>query len=275
MKHVKAIEKVSWIIIVIAFLFFIGSFFSFLYPGKIQNFVNIGDINGGVAGSLWALGGVLLFYAALKSQQSSLEIQRREFELQREELKEARMISAEQSKTMQQQRFENTFFLLLKTHKENLESLRINPSNNQLVGRFALEHLWNGFRKGYDKGHSQPEISVITNDFIEYCKAYDHVLNTYCSNVFRTLQIFELLEVDNKYVYINLYASQISQIEKFILFYYGIHAGDSNQLKPLIEKFHLLHMLDEQQLIESQHWKLYDISAYRPVSKPIGPEQIE
>lgn len=262
MNQTKTIERLSWTIISIATILFIASFFTVCYPDRLESIARIGDINGGVAGSLWALGGVLLFYAALKSQQSSLEIQRREFELQRDELKEARRISSEQIKTMQQQRFENTFFHLLKSHKENLEALKLKPSNDNITGRFALENLLSSFKVTYLSDNKPKDAHSVANDFIQFCNEHDHVLNTFSNNVFRTLQMIDALDGENKDLYVNLFIAQLSHLEKEILFYKGLLGGEKNVLKPLLEKFHALKLLDNNKLLNPDHWKLYNSSAF-------------
>lgn len=203
-----------------------------------------------------------MFYAALKSQQSSLEIQNKEFELQREELKEARKISSEQSMTMKQQRFENTFFHLLQSHKENLEALKLKSNNDNITGRFALENLLTNFKGTYLSGNKPKDAHSVANDFISFCNLHDHVLNTYSNNVFRTLQMIDSLDGENKDLYINLYIAQLSHLEKEILFYKGLHGGEKNILKPLLEKFHALKLLDNNKLLNPDYWKLYNPSAF-------------
>jgi len=95
-----------------------------------SKFGQFGDFIGGVVGSLWALAGVILFYKALKAQQSdtntnrknqkvqteALQLQIKEFELQRNELISTRKVYEEQSKTLRVQQFESNFYSLLNVY---------------------------------------------------------------------------------------------------------------------------------------------------------------
>lgn len=261
MKNSKIVETISWILIVLGVILFICSFIFLKYPFVIGSLASIGDINSGLSGSIWSLGGVLLFYAALKSQQESLDIQRKEFELQREELKETRQVFEEQNKSLKLDRFESTFFLILKWHKDVLESLKLKPSNHEIVGRFTLEHLWKEFKNNLDVKNVDLNIKFITNKFTAFCNSYDHILNTYSSTVFNNLMLIDTMEIADKQKYVNLYRAQLSHIEKEILFYLGAH-GENNLLKPLIEKYKLLFLLDTTQLLDPSQLTIYDLSAY-------------
>ncbi|TOE17419.1 hypothetical protein CGJ49_18460, partial [Vibrio parahaemolyticus] len=108
--------------------------FNFDVPIKTDVFGQFGDIVGGVIGSLWALAGVILFYAglteqrkdiqtnqnALEKQISALNYQKEEMELQRKEYAMARKVFEEQrealkeqAKTSRVQQFESNFYSLL------------------------------------------------------------------------------------------------------------------------------------------------------------------
>jgi hypothetical protein len=122
-------------------LFFWGDFPSFNNLIDTEKLGQLGGLISGLIGSIWALTGVILFYIALTSQREdfqtkikALETQIKEFELQRVELAETRKVFKEQSETFQQQRFENTFFNMLKA----FETIQNHLEESLRVAFFAL-----------------------------------------------------------------------------------------------------------------------------------------
>ncbi|MEQ8809517.1 MAG: hypothetical protein RIE59_10650, partial [Imperialibacter sp.] len=91
--------------------------------GDITTLSMLGEFVGGTVGSMWSLAGVIFFYLALIYQ-------RRELELQREELLESRKIMDKQSKTLQTQQFENTFFQLLEFHLNAAKRIETQDGSN-------------------------------------------------------------------------------------------------------------------------------------------------
>ena len=82
---------------------------------------------GGVAGALWALAGVILFYLALEKQKESIGIQletltaqKDELRLTREELKETKLIFKEQSETQILIQFETSFHNLIQLFRDHI-----------------------------------------------------------------------------------------------------------------------------------------------------------
>ena len=122
------------VLIFFGIIIFLWNDFNFSIDKKIssEKFGAFGDFIGGIVGSLWALAGVILFYVALKEQRKdfttnrkvlnaqseTLKQQIKEFELQRKELTETREI-------FKIQKFETSFFNLLKFHNDVVNSLVI------------------------------------------------------------------------------------------------------------------------------------------------------
>lgn len=118
--------------------------FSLSLKADAEKIAQFGDFIGGVAGSFWALAGVLLFYKALTEQREdfqnnkqSLDMQANaldlqvdalnqqieEFKLNRRELIDSRKVYEEQSKTIKLQQFESSFYSLLNLHQSTKEKL--------------------------------------------------------------------------------------------------------------------------------------------------------
>ncbi len=75
---------VGAVILIVGLVLFIWhEKFSLQHIIKSDKVGQLGDFVGGVVGSFWALTGVLLLYATLKSQQKQLKIHSREFEINR------------------------------------------------------------------------------------------------------------------------------------------------------------------------------------------------
>lgn len=113
-------EKISLSLLFFGFLILIVGFLMFLFREEIdfnaklnsEKVGQFGDFIGGVAGSLWTLASIILFYVALTDQREDVKINRKalktqikalkkqiqEFELQREELIETRKVLKEQNK---------------------------------------------------------------------------------------------------------------------------------------------------------------------------------
>lgn len=174
-------ERLSWylilsglITIMLSLILFLIGEHETLTSGRIKadKFGQFGDIIGGVVGSIWALAGVMLFYAAFKKQIealdnqkeatqaaiSSIEIQSKELQLQRKELEQTREVFKEQEKTLKIQQFESTFFNLISLLESVLNSIDI----DEIV---KIER-----RAGYVEGGTgfsivEPEYDNITNVF--------------------------------------------------------------------------------------------------------------
>ena len=90
-----------------------------ILPGRdidLAESSNIGGYIGGVVGSFWALAGVILLFAALRYQKMA-------FDLQTEEVKNNASVNI-------QQRFENTFFLMLTFQKSIIDDMKWTPGDN-------------------------------------------------------------------------------------------------------------------------------------------------
>lgn len=135
---------------------------------KADKFGQFGDIIGGVVGSMWALAGVLLFYAAFKKQIESLEnqklateaaiesikIQSDELKLQRSELQQTREVFKQQEETIRSQRFENSFYNLLNLLNSNIQNIDL-KEEKELKDKNYIPYQNNPFVK---RGMEEKEV---------------------------------------------------------------------------------------------------------------------
>ena len=161
-------EKVSkifiWIglaiVIIGIILFFNGEeLFQWDKEIKADKVAQLGDFVGGVAGALWALAGVILFYVALEKQKESLSFQIKEFKLQSQELRETRAIFKEQSDTQKLMQYETTFYNLIDLLQKIVNDINIQITTTKMV------------KPGYYIG------SPLT-DYQEHPAEYQHLINT-------------------------------------------------------------------------------------------------
>lgn len=144
MKKIK-LEHIAWILIG-------GGLLVILFPRLIfgilpaQNIGVAGDYIGGIAGSIWALAGVLLFYQALKLQQKEISLTIDEFKEQNENLK--------------LQRFENLFSSLLNNLITQIRetSKTIDENASITKGKNDLSQIDNDLRVRFNSNYLQSDI---------------------------------------------------------------------------------------------------------------------
>lgn len=238
MTKTKKLEFTTAILFVIGIIVFIFGFTIFLWnefptlttTEKInsEKIAQIGDFIGGIAGSVWALAGVLLFYLALKEQRKDIKINQRtletqvtalnqqidEFRLQTNEFKQTREVFEEQSKTLRIQRFENTFFQLLHVYQELIDKLSVDvnegffemPDIKEYEKAEVFEYCVRKLNKSfdltinYDKDGKKVERTIdsysLAYEFLErgYMKFYFKDLKQILSHYYRTVyHIFKFI----------------------------------------------------------------------------------
>jgi hypothetical protein len=150
----------------------------------------VGDYIGGVIGSIWSLAAVFLYYSAIILQKKQIEQQQIEIKLQTEALtqqntsiqlqieeqKQANKIYTEQQYVLELQQFENTFFSLLKTQQDILESIVI-------------------------EGKTKREAFDLLKYYLE--KINDDIMNTNIEHIENITKNFQLQKnINNQYSYL-------------------------------------------------------------------------
>ncbi|HFQ5428197.1 TPA: putative phage abortive infection protein [Vibrio vulnificus] len=219
--------------------------------GKFGTF---GDFFGGVLGSIWSLCGVLLFYTALKEQRrdfknneialskqvEALNIQTQEFALQREELSQTRKVFVEQSKTLMQQRLESTYFSLLSLYNKVVSDLSNKSSNTCYFKEIKEELTQKGnYIRCPIKKHEKAVEAYLT---LFYTRKED--LSHFFKLLYRVIKTIDNSDIsdEEKFRYIKIIRSQLSENEMFIL-YYNSHSHLGRDFYKLILKYNLLKHL--------------------------------
>jgi hypothetical protein len=241
---------------------------SFSIQGQINStkFSQFGDFVGGIIGSIWSLAGVILFYVALTEQRKDIQINRqtletqvdalkqqiKEFELQRIELEETRKVFTEQSLTLKNQRFENTFFQLLSLHHELVDKFSFTGgfgSNKRLEKREVLTQAFKDLdykiksSNSYQEQDMYGDITITPNEpeSIEIAEFrlnevyrdffyddYKQVLSHYFRNIYHVYKFIftnKLINHEEKPFYASIVSAQLSSDELFLIFYNAIYNG--------------------------------------------------
>ncbi|OSZ78762.1 hypothetical protein CAP35_11090 [Chitinophagaceae bacterium IBVUCB1] len=172
-------EQFSRFLVFLGFVIIVISVILFAYKHDVNTneqidsslLDNFGSFISGSVGSLWALAGVVLFYVALEKQKEALQLQKTELDLTRKELKGQREEFEKQNETLSQQRFENTFFSLLKAQQDIRDNLEVVGGFTYRGHRYFNERV-NKFRRTYnelsDKIKESEKIEKTDNSLIKF-----------------------------------------------------------------------------------------------------------
>ena len=287
-KSKWTIERFSFILIGIGILIAIATFFLFVMGEEFNNsssqikadkFAHYGDTIGGVVGSLWALAGVLLFYAAFKKQiealedqkestrttQRAVELQSKELRLQREELSQTREVFKEQEKTLKVQQYESTYFNLL-----NLLNALINSMDILTIEKKETKSATSQYEERMGRPVEAAEyenISILHSgrDFFSYIlyKLEEELDSSYSQDIIRRIckehfdenvphlePYFKLLKqlliridkcpFENQQEYLDILASQISSKERELIIYFEKAERLDEELLRLLKKYKII-----------------------------------
>jgi hypothetical protein len=273
---------VSYIFSIVGIIVFIIATIVFISKGYVSEEIfkseessHLGDFISGVAGSLWALVGVLLLFLTLNLQRKELKAQREELEMTREELKGQKEALDEANKFASRQQFDNQFFQMLSLHNQIKSSLRtkafdIGFSETEFkdIGFFHFvsqeisdqnEHI-----SGWDELNKKVyDIQNLVSSFETIYFRRKAELGHYFRNLFHLIRIVDessCLTSEDKVQYIKLIRSQLSQYELVLISYNGL-TSRGEKIKSYIEKYRLLKNID---------FELQDTNEIRP--KIINPQ---
>lgn len=262
----------------IGILIFIISIASFLLSDSRvfdSEYGQLGDFIGGLVGSLWAFAGVVLFYVALTEQREdininrdTLELQIKEFKQQTEELKETRKAYIDQSNTLKQQRFENTFFQLLANHNSIVNSLDIRKEHSGTIvatGRDCFRTYYNDFKAQLNRVQDISTMDYILNTYTDLTfKRFEADLGHYFRNLYHIIKFVDGSDdIDDKKKYVTLIRAQLSSYELVLLFYNCLTFLGEDKFKPLVERYSFLKNLNHSLIFFND--KLaneFDLKAY-------------
>jgi len=226
-------------------------------PTKLGHFLlsppnEIGDTLAGIAGALaflWIIITVLL-------QSQELRAQRQELKAQRQELKLSRIEAETTNENMSVQTFENTFFSLLNTHNEIVNSLKnTNFGSIAQTGRACFKATYTGSLKNrwdhHKNHHPSEEIDRFYNQFWKHNR---QDLGHYYRFLYRAFKLIDEHPHTKEY-HSKTFRSQLSDYELLLLFYNCLSQRGA-KFTPLAVKFHLFDNMPVEELLDQEHINL-------------------
>jgi hypothetical protein len=281
-KAGKFYEKSSTVAIAIGALFFVAGAIIFLnQDSNLEQYGAFGEFFGGIIGSFWSLAGVLLFYAALKTQskefivqRQQLEMQRKELKLQRNELKLQRYETELQRKeferqteqlihqnaTLAVQKFENTFFHLLGLHNDI-----VNSNEARELGKKWAKELYLRFIGNYQRISAREEelnkLELIQKAYHLFPKRIEY-FDRYFNNLYYVLKFIHRSNMEDKHFYASIVRAQLTVFEQLFLFYYGISDFSTQEFKEILQTYHFFEEIPLDELIDMSHTEYYSQDAF-------------
>ncbi|WP_240205264.1 putative phage abortive infection protein [Vibrio sp. CyArs1] len=201
----------------------------------------------------------------LRETRAEIKAQKEEFELQ--------------TKAMNKQVFETTFFQLLQLHNEIVQSLQIETgfsTNRKLVhGRDVFSILFNEKFVSQDYeleyyhqfGDSEDFSDDLNGHYLKFHRVYGHLVGHYFRNIYQILKYVDQSTVEDKKFYSNLIRAQMSDYELGLLFYNCISDLGNTKFKLLIEEYEFFEHLHSLSSIEEHEIRMYVKKAYGTTNK--------
>lgn len=294
-------------LVLAGFLVFLIAIVVFVFPGPRSCLYTIdeevigqfGDFVGGVAGTIFALVGVLLYYVALSEQRKDLKVnqdnlkiqtdaltqQIEEFKAQKEEMAETRKVYEHQTVLFQEQT--NLYREQSDAMKKEAEEIKKQTAIH-LVQQFdaSFYPLLNLFCsaqrenvKTIEEIYSKIQCRIVKTDDIN--KTFNKIINEYESQyqilgepIGRLFHLINqlvqlvykspLLEDDKKKHYIGILHSQLSECTNVVLFYHLFSEAGINE-KPLYCQSGFFEEMNFMKRCEFV--RLYSPKVYFPLSK--------
>jgi hypothetical protein len=255
-SSIKTYTNWAWAFVGIGFLIGVIGLILFVCEDHAYSLNLLGDFYGGTVASLWSLAGLFFIYVAFLGQKQQLlnqqiEIMYSQLEVKytRLELEGQKKEMIEQNKTLRQQRFENTFFQLLRNHQEIVNAIDLRRGVNVTSQGRDCFRIFNDRFKDSVTG-TLGDITGIAHTIKGYMAFYNANqadLGHYFRHMYRILKfIDDSTEISDleKYKYSSLLRALLSSYELVLIFYNGLGDHGKEKFKPLIEKYSFLKNLD-------------------------------
>jgi hypothetical protein len=238
---------------------------SLLYSAKDRG--TFGDMFGAVNALFSGLAFASLIYTVWMQRQE-LSLQRQELELTRVELRGQKEEMKLQNKTFAMQRFENTFFELLRVHGQIVEAIDLQSTSRPTTkGRDCFKVFFSRFSDQFDRklltDQSELTLEICRSTYATFYQKYQHEIGHYFRHLYHIIKFVKESEIVEKRQYTNFVRAQLSSYELAMLFYNGVSILGAEKFKPLIEEFALLKNLPTGLLIQPKtHPAFYRASAF-------------
>lgn len=259
-----------WIIFAFAVLFIIAVCLLFVcfmkeQPWGMDKRGQFGDMFGalGAVFSGLAFAGLIV---TLIQQHDDLKLQREDLRLQRQEIAQTNLELAlqrkemeDQNKTIMLQRFETTFFNMLKSLNEVRNDIKYSGDFDLRTGTTKIIEGKDAIERIYQLGFSLIKKHGYNDPFI----------NNYMSHYFRHLiqtliiiDVANILSYQEKCYYTEIVSSHMSLHEMCAFFYYCLSDEAKDKTKILVEKYALFKILNNGETISKEELSLFSDGAF-------------
>jgi Putative phage abortive infection protein len=178
------------------------------------------------------------------------------YQAQREEIDRLRATEGEREYFAYKRDFENTFFNLLNLFRETVKEIIAEPfhSSHAYHGRDAIGQILRNLRRRFHENQSdQSEHFTMKITYSQIYAIYRDDLGHYFRIFYHTLRYIDESNLVDKMVYIRLLRATLSNTEITIIGLNCIYGGGQLKLKPLVEKYALLHNISSE---FAEKWEL-------------------
>ena len=259
-----------WIIFAIAVIFIIAVCLLFVYfmkeqPWGMEKRGQFGDMFGvlGAVFSGLAFAGLIV---TLIQQHDDLKLQREDLRLQRQEIAQTNLELAlqrkemeEQNKTIMLQRFETTFFNMLKSLNEVRNDIKYSGDFDLRTGTTKIIEGKDAIERIYQLGFSLIKKHGYNDPFIK------NYMSHYFRHLIQTLKIIDvanILSYQEKCYYTEIVSSHMSLHEMCAFFYYCLSDEAKDKTKILVEKYALFKILNNGETISKEELSLFSDGAF-------------
>ena len=265
-KEANQPPKTCWLYLLLAGVAGLWGFFWWFLRADPQR-GTFGDMFGAVNALFSGLAFAALVYTVWM-QRIELQLQRKELSLTRQELRGQKIQLTEQNATLVMQRFENTFFELLKVHGQIVESIDLQRDDGRTTkGRDCFRTFHHRLRGHFSRtprsSKDEVELTIVRKVYQAFFCDHEHELSHYFRHLYHIIKFVKQSDAADKRRYTNFVRAQLSSYELAMLFYDGISEAGSEKFKPLLEEFAILKHLQKELLFDpSGHPAFYHSDAY-------------
>jgi Putative phage abortive infection protein len=221
-----------------------------------------GDMFGGLNALFSGFAFVGLIYAILLQRQD-LSLQRQELRATRKELAGQREEQEKQNKFLELQTFENTFFQMLRTLNDIVNSIDLRNPNGTITeqGRDCFL-VFEGRLFRLIQQRAPSDLKCVGDVYSEYYRKYRQEVGHYYRVLYNLVKFVDQSQIADKRFYTNIVRAQLSDAEVYLLFYNCLSKLGAEKFKPLVEKYALLKMIQSEILFDKSHNEFYASKAF-------------
>lgn len=232
-------------------------------PGEAGQF---GDMFG-VANALFSGLAFVGVVAAILLQRVELQLQREELTETRGEIRLQREQMEEQNESLLRQRFEATFFKLVRLLNDKASALTLTHGGRLKVGSEAIQAYAAEVRRVSVRAFGQDYRELLDDSAIEGLRtevrrAVGNAFYHYARTTYTVLRFIDRTGGFDAKLYAGILRAQLSTNELTILFYASLYGTGREVLKPLLEKYEIFENLPADALGHASHAKAYAPEAF-------------